>query len=508
MIRGIKKNGATPLDGYDFGYGGIVNRRSETRVGAHVFVEAEPGVPSVEADVPQGNTTARVTGGRQGNPLKLPVAWSNRVEFRSIRANGVGQPEFLRTLNQPVSVPEVRWTYTWDAQERLTAMETDPADVSKGAERRRLEFVYDAWGRRVVKRVRSGWTGLAYSRVEERRFVYDEGWNVLGETVSVNGAAPVLDRRYVWGLDLSGTEAGAGGVHGLVASVKPGAPAGARREPPVYDGNGNVERVVTEVGEVSARYEYGPFGEEITRRGVGAQPYRFSTKYHDEETGLLYYGYRYYAPRWGRWLSKDPIGERGGVNLYGMCNNNPVSIVDVDGRSTHAADSAAYAAIMDFLAGSGDLNREYGPDHAWTAEMQKHEHVIRVRNEIRSKIQAYCGGQRSGIVGVRVSKSWRLNDQSILTNARILFSDVLAAHGLRSPVYSTGSFAFQYTITSIACGSCTAKVDMSARDKLRLGSLTRIPFTNISIISDKNSANTLGNTINLYWFWNEEVSRK
>jgi hypothetical protein len=60
----------------------------------------------------------------------------------------------------------------------------------------------------VVKRVRSGWTGLAYSRVEERRLVYDEGWNVLGETVSVNGAAPVLDRRYVWGLDLSGTACG------------------------------------------------------------------------------------------------------------------------------------------------------------------------------------------------------------------------------------------------------------------------------------------------------------
>ncbi len=62
-------------------------------------------------------------------------------------------------------------------------------------------------------------------------------------------------------------------------------------------------------GEVSVRHEYEPFGEEIPRRGVGAQPYRFSTKYHDEETGLLYYGH--YAPHRGRWLSKDPIGERG-----------------------------------------------------------------------------------------------------------------------------------------------------------------------------------------------------
>jgi RHS repeat-associated protein len=97
-----------------------------------------------------------------------------------------------------------------------------------------------------------------------------------------------------------------------------------------------VERVVTESGEVSARYEYGPFGEEITRRGVGAQPFRFSTKYHDEETGLLYYGYRYYNPRWGRWLSKDPIGERGGVNLYGMVGNDPLNYVDCLGLERRA----------------------------------------------------------------------------------------------------------------------------------------------------------------------------
>ncbi len=98
---------------------------------------------------------------------------------------------------------------------------------------------------------------------------------------------------------------------------------------------------MTEAGEVSARYEYGPFGEEITRRGVGAQPYRFSTKCHNEETGLLYYGH--YAPRWGRWLSKDPIGERGGVNLYGMVGNDPLNYIDCLGlaRRTCQCDTKA-----------------------------------------------------------------------------------------------------------------------------------------------------------------------
>jgi len=57
----------------------------------------------------------------------------------------------------------------------------------------------------------------------------------------------------------------------------------------------------------------------------------FSTKYLDEETGLYYYGYRYYSPRIGRWLSRDPIEEEGGVALYNLCWNNPVISCDACG---------------------------------------------------------------------------------------------------------------------------------------------------------------------------------
>jgi hypothetical protein len=178
------------------------------------------------------------------------------------------------------------------------------------------------------------------------------------------------------------------------------------------------------------------------------------------------------------------------------------------GGSTDPATQAANDAIRDFFKGSGNLNRVYGPGHAWTAAMKNHEHMTTVRDEIRSKIQSYCGGQKSGVVGVAVPRSWTLNDQSLLTNARIFLTDVLAGAGLTSSVHSTGSFRFQYTITSIDCGPCTAKVVMDARDALRLGSATRIPLTNTSIYNDNSTPNTRGNTINLHWYWNEEVSRK
>jgi RHS repeat-associated protein len=81
-------------------------------------------------------------------------------------------------------------------------------------------------------------------------------------------------------------------------------------------------------GTIAARYEYGPFGELIRSTGLMAEvnPIRWSTKYQDNETDLLYYGYRYEKD--GSWLSRDPIGEAGGINLYAYVNNSPVDWID------------------------------------------------------------------------------------------------------------------------------------------------------------------------------------
>jgi len=65
-------------------------------------------------------------------------------------------------------------------------------------------------------------------------------------------------------------------------------------------------------------------------------PFTFSTKFCDWETGFLYYGYRYYDPSTGRWLSRDPIEEAGGPNLSAFVGNDPVGHVDTDGRQSYA----------------------------------------------------------------------------------------------------------------------------------------------------------------------------
>ena len=91
-----------------------------------------------------------------------------------------------------------------------------------------------------------------------------------------------------------------------------------------YDGNGNVAATVSRsAGTTTATYEYGPFGEVIRSSGTISKtnPYRFSTKYQDNETDLLYYGHRYYNQSIGRWLSGDSIAENGGAPLYGFVRN-------------------------------------------------------------------------------------------------------------------------------------------------------------------------------------------
>jgi RHS repeat-associated protein len=80
-----------------------------------------------------------------------------------------------------------------------------------------------------------------------------------------------------------------------------------------YDGNGNVVALVNAANRsIAANYEYGPFGELIRATGPMAKinPFLLSTKFCDWETGLYYYGYRYYNPSTGRWLSRDPLGEQ------------------------------------------------------------------------------------------------------------------------------------------------------------------------------------------------------
>ncbi|HWV99157.1 MAG TPA: RHS repeat-associated core domain-containing protein [Candidatus Acidoferrum sp.] len=166
--------------------------------------------------------------------------------------------------------------------------------------------------------------------------------NLVGELTSVNIAV----RTYLWGVDLSGSPQGAGGVGGLMGTAYYG--SSTTNCFVAFDGNGNVAALVNAAdGSVAAQYEYGPFGEIIRSTGpmAKANPFRFSTKYQDDETDLVYYGRRYYNANTGRWLSRDPSEENGGLNLYGFVRNDSPNEVDPRGLMR----SGALTALRDQL---------------------------------------------------------------------------------------------------------------------------------------------------------------
>jgi RHS repeat-associated protein len=227
------------------------------------------------------------------------------------------------------------WHYTWDGENRLTQAVNYAGSPVEGS--KWLTFAYDYQSRRVRKTVETYASG-AWTTTSDEKYLYN-GWNMVCAYDNTQ-TTPSQTATYTWGLDIaeqndasrSGTtEPGttAGGVGGLLTvNRKSGTNAGAYA--PIYDGNGNVTGLVNTRGESVAHTEYGPFGEVISATGdaAGACPYGFSTKYTDEETGLCYYGYRYYNSEWGRWLSRDPIGKNGGKNLYGFINNTTLYAFD------------------------------------------------------------------------------------------------------------------------------------------------------------------------------------
>ncbi len=173
-----------------------------------------------------------------------------------------------------------RWTYYWDAENRLVAL-TNISGVPSAAQMG-LSFLYDYRGRRVQKLV-STWNGSAYVAQYTNSFAYD-GWNLVTELNAANNA---IIRSYVWGTDLSGSNQGGGGVGGLLNISGPTSGAFV-----AYDGNGNTAVLIdVATATITAQYEYGPFGELVRTTGPMAKvnPLRFSTKYQDDESALIYY---------------------------------------------------------------------------------------------------------------------------------------------------------------------------------------------------------------------------
>ncbi|MBQ8722780.1 MAG: RHS repeat-associated core domain-containing protein [Opitutales bacterium] len=100
-----------------------------------------------------------------------------------------------------------------------------------------------------------------------------------------------------------------------------------------YDITKNICEVFGQHGYIRTEYSYAPFGA-VTESGDVTQPFQWSSEHYDSELDLVYYNYRHYSPDWGRWLSRDPIAEFGGINLYGITGNRISYLSDLLGMES------------------------------------------------------------------------------------------------------------------------------------------------------------------------------
>ncbi|UDQ97746.1 RHS repeat-associated core domain-containing protein [Lentisphaerota bacterium WC36G] len=106
----------------------------------------------------------------------------------------------------------------------------------------------------------------------------------------------------------------------------------------IADGNKNITQLINlTTGEIANKYDYSPFGQLAKTDENVENVFKFSSEYAEKETGLIYYNYRYYNPTIGKWLSRDPIQEYGGFNLYGFVNNNVINLIDLIGNKSTTA---------------------------------------------------------------------------------------------------------------------------------------------------------------------------
>ena len=251
------------------------------------------------------------------------------------------------------------WTNTWDAENRLVSTETTTA-VPQGARAKETWSYYPdgRWAERVIY----AWTNSAWSAQTTQRFIWDG--NLI---VAILDVATGSIQTFLRGLDLSGTMQRAGGAGGLLATTDDSTGLSCFY---AHDGNGSVVALVNFLdGTVAARYEYGPFAEPIRMTGpmALANPMRFSGQFADDVLRTLKYLHREYVPSTGRWLSRDPIDQKGGINLYSFVLNDPIDAFDLIGEKpfwcgplekkirSYLSTPEELRAWDQFVNGSGDI---------------------------------------------------------------------------------------------------------------------------------------------------------
>jgi RHS repeat-associated protein len=246
------------------------------------WVETMPGQNTLSIEATDDSPNANV----RTQHFTINVTGLSRVpsyDFNgNMTANGLGQ------------------TYQWDAENRLVKITY--ADLSS------TEFAYDGLSRRT----RITEKNSANTITSDKRYIWSGGNQPAEERDATTNA--VTKRFFAEGEQrIGGTDAG------FYYYAK--------------DHLGSVREITNSTGAIAARYDFDLWGKRTKISGTLDSEVGYTGHHHHAKSGLILTWYRAYDAEMGRWLSADPLGEEGGLNLYGYVLNSPTGRWDPLGQS-------------------------------------------------------------------------------------------------------------------------------------------------------------------------------
>ncbi|OGX04195.1 MAG: hypothetical protein A3G87_01380 [Omnitrophica bacterium RIFCSPLOWO2_12_FULL_50_11] len=262
------------------------------------------------------------------------------------------------TLNQYATVDETSYTYDlngnltsdgdqvyeYDFENRLIRVTPAPPNTSlRGSPAGATEAIYeyDPFGRRLSSSLRGAGGDEAIS------YLYDGDQIIETYPCDLTADACSLSQSFL---------SGPGIDEPLEITSHPSQVTSYYHQ----DGLGSITHLTNSSGSSIESYTYDAYGIRSTTSSIG-NPFLFTGREYDHETGLYYLRRRYYDPRIGRFLSRDPVY---GGNLYAYVRNNAINIPDPwglrPGDKYRSQDEAASNALNDVLPGSVREDREHG----------------------------------------------------------------------------------------------------------------------------------------------------
>ena len=333
LLSVLHKQGTTVIDGASYTYDQAGNRK--TRTDKRTNVTLTYGYDNIYQllSAKQGTTTKEsYTYDLVGNRLSsLGVSPYNYNSSNELTSTPSGSYTYDNNGNRKTDPSGAQ--YSWDSQNRLTQVVLPGAGGT-------VNFKYDAFGRRAQKSFTQG------STTTTTNYIYDAA-NILA---TVNSSGAVL-ARYVEtnGIDEPMEEV----VSGTTSYYE-------------QDGLGSVSSLSNSAGSLANTYTYDSYGKLTASSGTVANPFQYTGREFDTETGLYYYRGRYYDQGLGRFLSEDPIAfASDDFNFYSYGGNDPVDWVDPSGysRDTYVPDPSHHGGPhIDRYNPAGQNVGRYSPD--------------------------------------------------------------------------------------------------------------------------------------------------